>query len=368
MPRRLPGMYTRNGIWYVRWPEAIKGSLGARDYTVAAAEYRRRRSEWEVSRATKTEEVRGEPTISGELDRYTRDTLPIRRCAKAARDAALRLRRACQPIADRRPGDLHPRDIEGCRRHLDAVRAKGGKPLSPQSIHDHLRDLKGFLRWLSRDYPIRCLPFERGIMPFLGDPESRAPAAGDLARFLAAAGEPVLSTAVFLLFTGLRPGELVKLEWPQVILTSGRPRLFFKASKTRRARTVWLPDPALQVLYRWRSIPRQPKEAQFVAPWRPRNMVGPFLVVSRSVGAHITPGMMRHAFANLYCDRGGTLEALQKLMGHASIRTTQRYRQAGQAFVEADWRTFFGSLDLNHVTQHVTAADPESPESAEVNS
>lgn len=367
MPRRLPGMYTRNGIWYVRWPEAIKGSLGTRDYTIAAAEYRRRRSGWEVSRATKTEEVRGEPTISGHLARYCREVLPIRRCSKAARDAVLRLHRACLPIADRSPAEIGMASVELVRRHLDTARAKGGKTLSPQSIHDHLRDLKGFLRWLSRDYPIRCLPFERGIMPFLGDPESRAPAAADLARFLAAAGEPVLSTAVFLLFTGIRPGELVKLEWSQVILTSGRPRLSFKASKTRRARTVWLPDPALQVIYRWRSIPRQPKEAQFVAPWRPRNMVGPFLSVARSVGCHITPGMLRHAFANLYCDRGGTLEALQKLLGHSSIRTTQRYRQAGQAFVEADWLAFFGSLDLNHVTQHVTAADPESPESAEAN-
>ncbi len=363
MPRRLPGMYTRNGIWYVRWPEAIKGSLGTRDYTTAAAEYRRRRTDWEVSRDTKTEAVT-DPTILNHLDTYVREVLPIRRCPKAARDAALRLRRACGHFGTRRPSDLGMADIERVRAALDAARGKGNRPLSPQSIHDHLRDLKGFLRWLSRDHPIRCLPFERGIMPFLGDPESRAPAAGDLARFLAAAGEPVLSTAVFLLFTGLRPGELLALRWRDVVLTAGQPRLEFRASKTRRARTVYLPAPALQVLYRWRSVTGG---QTFVAPWRPRNLVGPFLSVARSVGTHITPGMMRHAFANLYCDQGGTLEALQKLMGHSSIRTTQRYRKPGQAFVEADWRAFFGSLDLNHVTQHVTAADPESPESAEVN-
>lgn len=250
------------------------------------------------------------------------------------------------------------------RRALDAAKAKGNRPLSPQSIHDHLRDLKGFLRWLSRDHPIRCLPFERGIMPFLGDPESRAPAAPDLARFLAAAGEPVLSTAVFLLFTGLRPGELLALRWRDVVLTSGLPRLELRAPKTKRLRTVYLAAPALKILYRWKGVTGQ---LPHVAPWRPRNMVGPFLVVARSVDAHITPGMMRHAFANLYCDQGGTLEALQKLMGHASIRTTQRYRQPSQSFVEADWREYFGALDLSHVTRHVTEADPDAPESAEVN-
>ena len=256
--------------------------------------------------------------------------------------------------------------VELVRRHLDAARGKKNRPLSPQSIHDHLRDLKGFLRWLSRDHPIRCLPFERGIMPFLGDPESRAPTAADLARFLAAAEDPVLSMAVFLLFTGLRPGELMALQWRDVILTSGPARLEFRAPKTKRLRTVYLPDPALQVIYRWKATPR-PKPEPYVAPWRPKNPVGPFLVVARSVGTHITPGMMRHAFANLYCDQGGTLEALQKLMGHASIRTTQRYRQPGQGFVEADWRAFFAPLDLNRVTSNVTQADPDAPESAEVN-
>lgn len=362
MPRKLPGMYLRNGWWHSRWP--YRGALGTKDYTTAAARHRARCAELEVSRATKAEAVKADPTIAGHLARYVRDVLPIRRCGKAARDAALRLRRACGPVSARLPESLGMADIELVRRHLDAARGKKNRPLSPQSIHDHLRDLKGFLRWLSRDHPIRCLPFERGIMPFLGDPESRAPTAGDLARFLAAAGEPVLSTAVFLLFTGLRPGELMALRWRDVILAAGLPRLELRAPKTKRLRTVYLPDPALKVLYRWKGVTWK---LPHVAPWRPRNMVGPFLVVARSVGAHITPGMMRHAFANLYCDAGGTLEALQKLMGHASIRTTQRYRQPGQGFVESDWRAFFGALDLHHVTQHVTEADSDSPKSAEVN-
>ena len=174
----------------------------------------------------------------------------------------------------------------------------------------------------------------------------------------------MLSTAVFLLFTGLRPGELLALRWRDVILTSGLPRIELRAPKTKRLRTVYLAAPALKILYRWKGVTGR---LPHVAPWRPRNMVRPFLNVSQPLGAHITPGMMRHAFANLYCDQGGTLEALQKLMGHSSIRTTQRYRQAGQAFVEADWRAFFGTLTLNHVTTHVAVADPEQPESAEVN-
>lgn len=104
MPRKLPGMYLRNGWWHSRWP--YRGSLGSQDYTTAAAEHRRRCAELEVSRGTRTEEVRQDPTISDEVERYIRDVLPIRRCPKAARDAALRLRRGTHPVHDLRPGSF----------------------------------------------------------------------------------------------------------------------------------------------------------------------------------------------------------------------------------------------------------------------
>jgi integrase/recombinase XerD len=43
---------------------------------------------------------------------------------------------------------------------------------------------------------------------------------------------------------------------------------------------------------------------------------------------HLGPEALRHSFAALYLDAGGSLGDLQQVMGHADPRTTQRYGQA----------------------------------------
>ena len=44
----------------------------------------------------------------------------------------------------------------------------------------------------------------------------------------------------------------------------------------------------------------------------------------------VGPEAMRHSFATLYLDAGGSLSDLQEVMGHADPRTTRRYDRAHQ--------------------------------------
>jgi integrase len=46
---------------------------------------------------------------------------------------------------------------------------------------------------------------------------------------------------------------------------------------------------------------------------------------------HLGPEAMRHSFATLYLDAGGSLSDLQRVMGHADARTTRRYDRARRA-------------------------------------
>jgi integrase len=45
----------------------------------------------------------------------------------------------------------------------------------------------------------------------------------------------------------------------------------------------------------------------------------------------VGPEAMRHSFATLYLDAGGSLSELQEVMGHADPRTTRRYDRERQA-------------------------------------
>ena len=67
------------------------------------------------------------------------------------------------------------------------------------------------------------------------------------------------------------------------------------------------------------------------------------------LACHLGPQAMRHSFATLYLDAGGSLRDLQKVMGHADMRTTRRYDPGQQvperspgdvvaAYLAAAWR------------------------------
>jgi integrase len=60
---------------------------------------------------------------------------------------------------------------------------------------------------------------------------------------------------------------------------------------------------------------------------------------------------LRHTFACRWLEAGGSLAALQEILGHASIVTTQRYGRLGEAHVRAEAERIQGRL----VTEVVTA-------------
>jgi integrase/recombinase XerD len=139
--------------------------------------------------------------------------------------------------------------------------------------------------------------------------------------------------------TGMRVSELVSL--PRNVLR-GDDRVLTIKGKGGRERLVPLNNAARTALARYLTVGETAEDN--VAPMRATK----FLFPSRSVEGHLTrqrfgqdlkelavdtgldpeavsPHVLRHAFASHLLDRGADLRAVQQLLGHADISTTQIY-------------------------------------------
>ncbi len=152
--------------------------------------------------------------------------------------------------------------------------------------------------------------------------------------------------------TGLRISELVGLSISDLDLGSGLLRAFGKGSKervvplgrhARDALGAWLgPDGRPRVEpERWAR--RGDADAVFLNARGGRlSRQGAWLVVTRhgdaaGLGDRLTPHVLRHSCATHMLDHGADIRAVQELLGHASISTTQVYTLVS---TERLWRVY----------------------------
>lgn len=130
--------------------------------------------------------------------------------------------------------------------------------------------------------------------------------------------------------SGLRVGELCGLGLDDLDLARGRAVVWGKGSKQR---TVPLSEPAVAALRSWVSDHRShlltadtPAGALFVnrrgKRLTPRDVRR---LLDRRAPTPTHPHALRHTFATHLLDGGADLRAVQELLGHADLSTTQRY-------------------------------------------
>lgn len=141
--------------------------------------------------------------------------------------------------------------------------------------------------------------------------------------------------------SGLRVGELCGLRVSSVSLSSATADVWGKGSKERR---VPLSEPAVAALRRWLSIRHEvlPAEAGDVLfgnergrPLTPRDVRR---IVDRRSPSPTHPHALRHTFATHLLDGGADLRAVQELLGHTDVATTQRYTHVSRERLAAAYR------------------------------
>ena len=148
--------------------------------------------------------------------------------------------------------------------------------------------------------------------------------------------------------SGLRLSELVNLRWLDLDQDGGEVRVLGKGSKTRIVPVGRHAIAALRALGAVHGMaPDSPVfPGRGGAPISPRaiQLRMKTLALQQGIPKHIHPHLLRHTFASHMLESSGDLRAVQELLGHADIATTQIYTH----------------LDFQHLAKVYDAAHPRA--------
>jgi integrase/recombinase XerC len=247
------------------------------------------------------------------------------------------------------PADL---DMNSVRLHIAALN-KAGKARS--SVARKLSGLRTFVKYLRREEIIDHDPAAMTVAPKRDQTIPTHLSEPEMARLIETpdTGDPLgrRDRAILELFyaSGLRLSELVAIDLEDLNLGDRMVRVMGKGGKERilpfnqstvAALKAWMKDRA-QIL-----VPESQKEKgkrrgssdPLFINYRGTRLTGRSVdrllrryVAQCSTRMGVSPHALRHSFATHLLQRGADLRAIQELLGHARLSTTQRYTHVNAA-------------------------------------
>jgi integrase/recombinase XerC len=249
------------------------------------------------------------------------------------------------------PAALEPHQL---RRFIMQLHGQG---LAPSSLARTLSAWRSYFRWLARHGAIAHNPCDSLRPPKRPKPLPKVLGIDQAQALLDVKVDGLLERrdkAMFELFysSGLRLSELAGLDVGDGLdFAEGTVTV---VGKRRKTRTVPMGGKAMAALSDWLAgraeIAGEGEPALFVG--RRGNRLNPRTIERRldlwarraGLGMHVHPHMLRHSFASHLLESSGDLRAVQEMLGHANIATTQIYTH----------------LDFQHLAKVYDAAHPRA--------
>jgi integrase/recombinase XerC len=274
------------------------------------------------------------------VEAYASDIAQFLQCTAGAR--------GCSP-EDLTPGQI---DLAAVRAFMAELHRQGH---ARTSVSRKLSALRAFGRYLRREGITETNPASLAASPKRDHKVPAHLSVDEMTRLLEMpdTGEPLgrRDRAILELFyaSGLRLSELVQLDLGDVNLSARIVRVMGKGKKerlvpfntsTKAALSAWLKD---RVSLR-EAAPVERREPMFVN-FRGTRLTGRSVqrLVARYVAAcstrfGISPHALRHSFATHLLEHGADLRAIQELLGHVQLSTTQRYTHVNVAQLQLAYR------------------------------
>jgi len=345
---RVPGTRTKRKAWgyTVQTPDGKQKRVYRAEWTKDDAETAL--AAWKLGLSEQEEKAGAAMTFSEAVERYVQ--AQARR--KSIKDVSRHLRAmkahfgADTPLVEVTAAKISA--WKGAR--LAAVCPQTKRPYSAAAVNRPLVALRHLLR-LARDEwevldivpKIRTEKEPQGRIRWL-EPDEEA-------RLLAACGgsrsPELLPLATLAIETGARRGELLGLTWDRVDMSRGVIRI--EESKSGKRRDI----PMRQVVYNVLAGLPEPHEGRV---FKTRSLRNAFehAVTRAKLDAPLRFHDLRHSFASWFVMRGGRLQTLQAILGHADIKMTLRYAHLAPDYLRAEMATTERNASAAPSTQEST--------------
>jgi integrase/recombinase XerC len=251
-------------------------------------------------------------------------------------------------------GDWHRLDTRQVRQYAAQAHRRG---LNGRSIQRRLSALRTFYNYLLREGAVRVNPGLDVQAPRVRRHLPDTLNVDDIDRLLRGCSTDTLVvrdiTVLELLYSsGLRLAELVALDTTDIDFDACTVRVTGKGAKTR---VVPVGSKAIAALHAWLALRAPAGDETALFTGRGGRRLGARAVQRRirqharrrNVPGNLHPHTLRHSFASHLLESSGDLRAVQELLGHADISTTQIYTH----------------LDFQHLAQVYDQAHPRARKS-----
>ncbi len=294
--------------------------------------------------------------LAGAIERfllYLRDVRQLsRHTLDAYRHDLLTLQRHCIEQGRTTPGNIVEADI---RQWASQLHRRG---LAGSSIQRSLSATRSFFNYLGREQGRPRNPAASVQAPRKPRRLPKTLDADQVNKFLSFQEDSLTARrdrAIAELFysSGLRLAELAAIDTGDI---DSHSRLLTVTGKGNKTRTVPIGSVALAAIRRWLEVrpavaaDEDSGAALFTSNQgrriSPRSIQARLKLQGRKAGMHqdVHPHMLRHSFASHLLESSGDLRAVQELLGHANISTTQIYTH----------------LDFQHLAKVYDAAHPRA--------